>query len=276
VGGYLYLTQIDLTLLNFIHDPFFSSTALFFKKHLLLPGGISEYVNLFVFQYYQYRGVGITIIICLTLVWWFLLHVFFSKILHSSSYVLIIILLTLPLWMEQGNYMSMPRYLVICLLALSNFNLYLKLKNYKSTNCIIFFIFASITFYLTGIFGLVFFFAANFISELKGQRYLYLFYQMAIAILPVLVWLSFKSYYGPVAEVFKSGFFIDKPLPGQWLINFLPVLFIGFSFLAMIFEARIKLISGNFWFMQGNWFCSINSILSVFLCRISTTYQKIY
>jgi hypothetical protein len=231
-----FLMKVEPSLTYFINQPFFSNTSDFLRPYLLSPKGISNYISLFLFQYYEQESLAKILIIIQLALFGLLIFQLFKKIVPLVFITIPVILISVPLMMEQSYYLIYPEVLMVCILSIGLVLLYQKLEKNIVYDYAIFLLITSITFYVTGIFGQLLFLSAILPFSFYKKQYLRISIYLIIALIPITGWFLFDQNFSSLMEVSEDNFFIKNPTISQQLINFLP----AFIFILLMVSRYLK------------------------------------
>ena len=125
---FLFLIKVDLSLLYHNNQPFFSIKSDFLIKHLAYPKGISDYIGLFLFQFYEKNAVALILAFLHIFTWGWLIYHILKKYIPSYFIAIPVILSTLPLIVWFGCYQFLPEIPIELIISMTFSLLFQKSK----------------------------------------------------------------------------------------------------------------------------------------------------
>ena len=224
-----YLRIVDLSLIYHLNQPFFCNTLPFLKSYLVYPQGISDYIGLFLFQFYGNSSVAILLVMLQLALWTFLVHRLIGKYLQPQIVFVPVILSAIPLIMQYGSYiMEYDKYIftpqmpVIYIITLAFFLFYLKLEKNNRFDFIFYSIILSLTFYITGFWGLLLFGCLSLALNMFKKRWLHFILHLSAAILILIVWLMVSPQYDSFNDIYINFLHNTLFTVGQKYVSLLP------------------------------------------------------
>jgi hypothetical protein len=222
-----FFRKVDLGLGYHMHQPFFSNRLSFLTYYLTYPGGISDYIGIFLFQFY---GKGITAVLLVLFqlaIWFFLFFLLVKKYIPAAFLPLVLGLSAIPLITGHGSYQFTPEISVAFILALFFALVYLRFGSRNVIGYLLYILLAVLVFYTTDSIGLSVFLACTVPFQLAQKRYItFILSVAAIFILP-FVWYQFNMHYTSLWEAYRGHF-----ITGSWQL--VPVLVNSTSLIILV------------------------------------------
>lgn len=225
----VYLKRIDLTLICHISQPFFSTLPSFFKAHIIKPQGLSEYLGLYIFQFYENENTAILLTLLQIIAFGVLLSFIVKEYLPVSFITIPILVSAFPILLMYGNYIKdmskndFSYYLLLAyIIALLLYLAYSKIKVPKLIRYGLYLATGILVYHFTGLHGFLLFTALGILESIKNKQYLQVPIQIMIslAIITGAIILNFEinsvkdmleKYY--TSQYYTSGYLWASAVP---------------------------------------------------------------